>query len=197
MIKRMFDLCFLILLSPFILLASLIVAGLVYGLLGSPVIFRQERVGKDLKIFTLYKFRSMSNECSEQGIELEDSLRLGRFGKILRASSLDEIPGVINVLRGEMSLVGPRPLLPEYIKHYSPQQNVRHSVLPGITGWAQVNGRNSISWEEKFELDTWYVRNRTLWVDLKIIFLSIGVVLVRNGITSGSHATSEKFRGNE
>ena len=195
-IKRLFDVIVsaagLILLSP--LLALLAV--LVRINLGSPIFFRQERPGLHEKIFRLYKFRSMKDAVDRNGNELPDAERLSRFGSLLRASSLDELPELFNVLKGEMSLVGPRPLLVKYLPLYNEEQHRRHDVLPGITGWAQVNGRNAISWEEKFRLDVWYVDHWTPWLDLKILFLTVKKVFIREGISAENQATTEEFKGN-
>jgi len=165
--------------------------------LGSPVFFRQVRPGKDGKIFKLIKFRSMLNATDENGVALADNLRLTNFGKILRSTSLDELPSLWNVLMGHMSLVGPRPLLLQYLPLYTPEQARRHEVRPGITGWAQVNGRNAISWQEKFKFDVWYVDNRSLWLDVKILILTIKKVLVRENISSGEHVTMSAFKGED
>lgn len=162
---------------------------------GSPVLFKQQRPGKSGTPFFMYKFRSMTNECDVQGTLLPDSQRLTPFGIRLRNSSLDELPELLNVLKGEMSLVGPRPLLMEYLPLYSETQAQRHNVRPGVTGWAQINGRNSLSWEEKFDLDVWYVENRTLWLDTKILFLTIKKVFVKEGISAEGEATMSKFTG--
>lgn len=165
--------------------------------LGSPVFFRQTRPGLKGKLFEMVKFRTMTNECCPDGRLLPDKDRLPSFGRWLRASSLDELPELWNVLKGEMSLVGPRPLLVEYLPLYTPEQARRHEVRPGITGWAQVNGRNAISWEEKFKLDVWYVDNQSLWLDLKILWLTIKKVLVRDGISAQGDATMPKFTGSQ
>jgi len=165
--------------------------------LGSPVFFRQARPGKDGKIFKLIKFRSMLNATDENGVALADDLRLTNFGKVLRSTSLDELPSLWNVLMGHMSLVGPRPLLVQYLPLYTPEQARRHEVRPGITGWAQVNGRNAISWQEKFKFDVWYVDNRSLWLDFKILILTIKKVLVRENISSGEHVTMSAFKGED
>ena len=159
--------------------------------MGSPVLFRQHRPGKDGKPFEMIKFRSM-----KEADQAEDAVRITPLGRKLRSSSADELPELWNVLKGDMSLVGPRPLLMEYLPLYSPEQARRHEVRPGVTGWAQVNGRNAISWGEKFELDVWYVDNRTLWLDLKIIWLTIRKVLKRDGISAAGEATMPKFTGN-
>ena len=194
-LKRTFDIAVsalgLIILSPLLLVLAL----LVRINLGAPVFFRQERPGLHEKIFRLYKFRSMKDAVDAQGRELPDEERLGRFGRLLRASSLDELPELFNVLKGEMSLVGPRPLLVKYLPLYNEEQHRRHDVLPGITGWAQVNGRNAISWEEKFRLDVWYVDHWSPLLDLKILFLTIKKVLIHEGISAENQATMEEFRG--
>jgi sugar transferase EpsL len=195
--KRCFDLALtvpgLIVLS----LVFLLIALLVRVKLGTPVLFRQQRPGKGGRPFYLCKFRSMTDARDAQGNLLPDSERLPRFGQLLRATSLDELPELWNVLKGEMSLVGPRPLLMEYLPLYSPEQRRRHDVPPGITGWAQVNGRNALDWPQRFELDTWYVENCSLWLDIKILLLTVKKVLVREGITQEGNATMTKFTGNE
>lgn len=193
--KRLFDI-FLILISlPLLLPLLLIVAVLVRVKLGSPVLFKQVRPGLHGKPFTMMKFRSMTDERDEQGNLLPDAVRLTKFGRFLRSTSLDELPGLWSVLKGDMSLVGPRPLLVEYLPLYSPEQARRHLVRPGITGWAQVNGRNAISWEQKFEYDVWYVDNASLALDIKIIFLTLKKVVVRDGISAEGEATMAKFEG--
>jgi lipopolysaccharide/colanic/teichoic acid biosynthesis glycosyltransferase len=164
--------------------------------MGSPVLFRQTRPGLNGKSFKMIKFRTMRDANAPDGRPLPDAERLTSLGRFLRSSSLDELPELWNVLKGDMSLVGPRPLLTEYLPLYSPEQARRHDVRPGVTGWAQVNGRNAISWEEKFELDAWYVDNRTLWLDLTIIWLTIRKVLKRDGISAAGEATMPKFTGN-
>ncbi len=164
--------------------------------MGAPVLFRQIRPGRYNKPFQMVKFRTMRDAIDANGDPLPDSERLTRLGRFLRSSSLDELPELWNVLKGDMSLVGPRPLLMEYLPLYSPEQARRHEVRPGITGWAQINGRNAISWDEKFDLDVWYVDNRTLWLDLKIIWLTIRKVLNRDGISAAGEATMPKFTGN-
>ena len=195
-IKRTFDILVsglgLIILSPLLLILYL----LVRINLGTPVFFKQERPGLHEKIFRLYKFRSMRDAVGRDGKELPDAERLTKFGRVLRASSLDELPELFNVLKGEMSLVGPRPLLVKYLPLYSPEQHRRHDVIPGITGWAQVHGRNAISWEEKFRLDVWYVDHWTPWLDLKILFLTVKKVFIREGISAENQATTEEFKGN-
>lgn len=163
--------------------------------LGSPVLFRQVRPGLDGKPFEMIKFRTMRDAVDAQGNSLPDSERMTPFGSFLRASSLDELPELWSVLKGDMSLVGPRPLLMEYLPLYSPEQYRRHEVRPGVTGWAQINGRNALSWEEKFKLDVWYVDNRSLWLDLRIIFLTVKKVVVRDGISAEGEATMPKFTG--
>jgi lipopolysaccharide/colanic/teichoic acid biosynthesis glycosyltransferase len=195
LIKRLFDFVFgivaLLLLVPlFILLAVLVRLSI-----GAPVLFTQERPGLHGKPFRMLKFRTMTNDRDSERKLLPDSARLTPFGRFLRSASLDELPELWNVLKGDMSLVGPRPLLMEYLPLYSPEQARRHEVRPGITGWAQVNGRNSISWEEKFALDVWYVDNRSLWLDLKIMRLTVKRVLQRHGISADGEATMPGFKG--
>jgi sugar transferase EpsL len=195
-IKKIFDL-FLILLSfPLILPIYLLLILLVSTQLNFPILFKQSRPGLNGKIFNIYKFRTMTRERDKKGILLSDELRLTKFGKLLRSTSLDELPSLWNVLKGEMSLVGPRPLLVEYLSLYSSKQARRHEVKPGITGWAQVNGRNTISWEEKFDLDLWYVDNQSTLLDIKILYMTIIKVITRSGISQDRQATMEKFKGN-
>ncbi|KKI91442.1 sugar transferase [Bacillus sp. SA1-12] len=193
--KRFFDftvsLLLIIILSPLMLLISI----LVKIKLGSPILFKQQRPGLHTQPFYFYKFRTMTDEKGENGILLPDQYRLTSFGIFLRKSSLDEFPQLINVLKGDISLVGPRPLLMEYLSLYTNEQAKRHLVRPGITGWAQINGRNSISWEEKFKLDVWYVENRTFLLDLKILFLTVYKVIKSQGINQPGNATVEKFKG--
>lgn len=193
--KRIFDfilaLLAVIVLSPILL----IVAVLVRTKLGSPVIFKQERPGLHGKVFTLYKFRTMTDAKDENGDFLPDEVRLTKFGKLLRSTSLDELPELFNIVKGDMAIVGPRPLLVRYLPLYNEHQRHRHDVRPGFTGYAQVNGRNSISWEEKFDLDVYYTQNVSLLLDIKIIFKTIKVVLVREGISSETSATMEEFMG--
>ena len=165
--------------------------------LGSPVFFRQTRPGKDGRLFQMVKFRTMLDALDKHGDPLPDDRRVTPFGNFLRSTSLDELPELWNVLRGDMSLVGPRPLLMEYLPLYSKEQYRRHQVRPGVTGWAQVNGRNAISWEEKFKLDVWYVDNRSFWLDLKILSLTVKKVLVRDGISGEGEATMSKFTGSK
>lgn len=162
---------------------------------GSPVLFCQQRPGQHGRPFTMYKFRTMTDERDAEGNLLPDEQRLTGFGKFMRSTSLDELPELFNVLKGEMSLVGPRPLLMEYLPLYTPEQARRHEVRPGITGWAQVNGRNALSWDEKFKLDVWYVDNCSLWLDMKILWLTADKVLKRDGISQEGSVTMEKFRG--
>lgn len=181
----------LIVLWPVILLVVI----LIRFKLGSPVIFKQTRPGLNGKPFNMLKFRSMLDATDKEGCPLPDEQRLTRFGRILRSTSLDELPGLINVIKGDMSLVGPRPLLVEYLPLYSSEQARRHEVRPGITGWAQVNGRNAISWEDKFKLDVWYVDNRSFWLDVKILLLTVKKVFVREGISAEGEATMSKFTG--
>lgn len=182
----------LLLLSP----VMAIVAYKIRHEMGSPVLFRQTRPGLHGKPFQMIKFRTMRDAIDANGHPLPDEERLTKFGKLLRSSSLDELPELWNVLQGDMSLVGPRPLLMEYLPLYSPKQARRHEVRPGVTGWAQVNGRNAISWDEKFALDVWYVENHSLWLDLKIIWLTIRKVLKRDDISAAGEATMSKFTGN-
>lgn len=195
MIKRFFDLFAsflgLLFLSPVIA----IVAWKSRKNLGSPVLFKQVRPGKDGKPFQMVKFRTMRDAVDAAGNPLPDSERLTPFGNWLRSTSLDELPELWNVLKGDMSLVGPRPLLMEYLPLYNAEQYRRHEVRPGVTGWAQVNGRNAISWEEKFKLDVWYVNNQSFWLDIKILWLTVKKVLVRDGISAEGEATMSKFTG--
>lgn len=181
----------LIILSPIFLIVSL----LIRSKLGSPVIFKQQRPGKNEKLFFMYKFRTMTEEKNERGQLLSDEKRLTKFGVFLRSTSLDELPELWNILKGDMSLVGPRPLLVEYLSLYNEEQRKRHSVRPGLTGFAQVNGRNIISWNEKFELDGQYIENITFLGDLKIVLLTIKKVFIREGISASEHVTVERFTG--
>lgn len=181
----------LILLSPLLL----VIAVLVRQKLGSPVIFKQQRPGLNEKIFTMYKFRSMTDKKDSEGNLLPDSERLTDFGRFLRKTSIDELPELINVLKGEMSLVGPRPLLIEYLPLYNETQKHRHDVRPGITGWAQINGRNSITWEHKFTNDLWYIDNCSLWLDIKILFYTVLKVIKSEGISAKGEATMQSFKG--
>ncbi|MBS9775997.1 MAG: sugar transferase [Fusobacterium sp.] len=195
--KRPFDiLCALIFILCFWWL-YIIVAILVKKKLGSPVIFKQKRPGLNGEIFTMYKFRSMTDAKDKNGNLLSDEERLPRFGKLLRATSLDEIPEFLNVLKGDMSLIGPRPLLVEYLERYNDEQKKRHYVRPGISGWAQVNGRNAISWEEKFNYDIDYVNKVSFILDMKIIFLTLKKIFIKEGISQEGNATMEEFKGNK
>lgn len=193
--KRTLDLAMaavlLLLLSPLLLLTALCV----WIFLGSPVFFTQVRPGLNGHPFRLYKFRSMRDLSDANGCAIPDQHRLSSFGRLLRSLSLDELPQLLNVLLGDMSLVGPRPLLMEYLPIYSPEQARRHEVRPGITGWAQVNGRNAISWEDKFALDVWYVDHCSMWLDIKILWLTVRKVMVRAGISAAGEATTSKFTG--
>ena len=172
-----------------------LIALLVRLTIGTPVLFRQRRPGLHGEPFTIYKFRTMNNARDAQGNLLPDADRLTPLGRFLRSTSLDELPELFNVLKGEMSLVGPRPLLMKYLDRYTPEQMRRHEVKPGITGWAQVNGRNALTWEQKFALDVWYVDNWSLWLDLKIIALTVWKILIREGISQPGQATMEEFMG--
>lgn len=193
--KRLADLVLavpaLVVLAPMMAILAL----LVRAKLGSPVLFRQHRPGIHGVPFTLYKFRTMTDARDSRGNVFPDAERLIRLGKFLRSTSLDELPALINVLKGDMSLVGPRPLLMQYLDRYTPEQARRHEVKPGITGWAQVNGRNAITWQDKFKLDVWYVNNQSFWLDLKIIALTVWKILKQEGINQPGHATAEPFMG--
>ena len=195
--KRLFDLALagpgLILVSPLLLM----IAALTWLLHGRPILFRQVRPGYRAAPFTLYKFRTMTEGRAPEGNSRSDAERLTRFGRFLRSFSLDELPELFNVLRGEMSLVGPRPLLTQYLARYTPEQARRHAVLPGITGWTQINGRNAIGWEQKFRFDVWYVDHWSLGLDVKILVITIWKVLRREGISQPGQATAEEFRGSE
>jgi len=193
--KRLFDFVAAILLLLIFALPMAIVVALVAINLGLPVLFRQPRPGRGGKTFTILKFRTMRDAVDPAGNLLPDEKRLPRFGRILRATSLDELPELFNVLKGEMSLVGPRPLLVSYLDRYTAEQARRHEVLPGITGWAQVNGRNAISWERKFELDVWYVEHRSFLLDLKTLLMTVAKVVRRDGISAANHVTAEEFMG--
>lgn len=196
-VKRILDIilsAFMIfIISPFLLVLAIVVR----IKLGSPVLFCQERPGKDGKIFKLYKFRSMTEERDENGELLPDDIRLTAFGKKLRSTSLDELPELFNILKGDMSFIGPRPLLVKYLPLYNERQSHRHDVRPGITGYAQVNGRNAITWEDKFEKDVWYVENLSFVTDMKILFKTVAVVFKREGISSETAATMEEFKGSD
>lgn len=196
MLKSLFDktlaLFLIILFSPIYIIVSV----MILLNMGRPILFRQKRPGYKEKIFGIYKFRTMTNEKDINGELLPDEQRLVGVGKFIRSTSLDELPQLLNVLKGEMSFVGPRPLLIEYLPLYNDEQKRRHDVKPGITGWAQVNGRNAISWEQKFEYDVWYVDNQSFWLDIKILWMTFLKVVKRSDISSSSSATMEKFRGN-
>ena len=193
--KRIFDLVAALLGLLVLALPLVLLAWLVRRKLGSPVLFTQVRPGVHGKPFLMFKFRTMTDARDASGALLPDAQRLTPFGRFLRASSLDELPELWNVLCGEMSLVGPRPLLMEYLPLYSPEQARRHEVRPGITGWAQVNGRNAISWADKFALDVWYVDHRSLWLDVRILWMTVRKVMVRDGISAAGEATMPKFTG--
>lgn len=196
-IKRFFDivssLIAIIILSPVLVITSI----LVRTKLGSPVLFKQERPGKDEKIFTLMKFRTMTDELDENGELLPDEIRLTKFGQFLRSTSIDELPELFNILKGDMSVIGPRPLLVRYLPRYNEHQHRRHEVRPGLSGWAQVNGRNTVSWEDKFNMDVEYVENYSMFMDIKILFMTIVNVLKHDGISSETSATMEEFMGLE
>ena len=195
--KRIVDVFFIILSFPLLLPVLAIVALLVRVTVGLPIFFTQKRPGMNAKPFEMIKFRTMLDTIDKDGRPLPDSERITSVGNFLRNSSLDELPELWNVLKGDMSLVGPRPLLLEYLLLYSSEQALRHNVRPGITGWAQVNGRNAISWEEKFKYDVWYVENQSFWLDMKIIWMTIKKVLAREGISADGEATMPKFTGNK
>ena len=192
-LKLLFDiivsLTLIILLAPLILFIAL----LIWVTMGRPILFRQRRVGYQGQVFTIYKFRTMTEERDENGNLLPDEQRLTRFGRFLRETSLDELPELFNVLKGDMSLVGPRPLLVEYLPYYTPEERKRHNMRPGITGWAQVNGRNAITWDQKLALDVWYVDNWSLWLDFKIILMTIIKVIKREGISTNGYATAPRL----
>jgi undecaprenyl phosphate N,N'-diacetylbacillosamine 1-phosphate transferase len=195
--KRILDLCIslvvLLLIYPVFIIISI---GLILGNRNFDIFFLQQRSGKDGKIFRIFKFKTMSDKKNVDGNLLSDEQRLTKIGKFVRSTSLDELPQLLNVLKGDMSLIGPRPLLVQYLPLYTKEQSRRHSIRPGITGWAQVNGRNTISWEKKFEYDVWYVDNISLFLDLKIYYLTIKKVFIREGINSESSVTTEAFKGN-
>jgi len=192
--KRLSDITIVLLLSPVAILFCFIIALLVKINLGSPVFFIQPRTGLNGKTFNIIKFKTMSNHRDSNGCLLPDHMRLSKFGELLRSTSLDELPELWNVIKGEMSIVGPRPLLIEYLPLYNSRQNRRHEVLPGITGWAQVNGRNSLSWNDKFEMDIWYIDNYSFILDVKIMFMTILAVIKRLGITQEGKVTVDKFK---
>jgi lipopolysaccharide/colanic/teichoic acid biosynthesis glycosyltransferase len=193
--KRLFDLLVTVLGLIIILPLMFLVSLLVWIFLGIPILFRQPRPGYKGRPFVIYKFRTMTNRTGPDGNLLPDAERLTLFGRFLRSTSLDDLPQLFNVFRGEMSLVGPRPLLMQYLKRYSPEQMRRHDMLPGITGWAQIHGRNTLDWEQKFRLDVWYVDHWSFWLDLKILFLTPWKVFKREGISQPGHATAEEFKG--
>lgn len=193
--KRIFDLCVAILLLIVFLLPIILISALLLLTMGKPVIFKQKRPGLYGRPFYIYKFRTMTNEVDQDGDLLPNHQRITKLGNILRKLSLDELPQLFNVLKGDLSLVGPRPLLMEYLPLYNEEQARRHEVKPGITGWAQVNGRNAISWEERFKLDIWYVDNQSFWLDMKILFLTLIKVLKSDGVNKSSNVTMEKFKG--
>ena len=194
-VKRGFDLVIALLALVLLALPMLVLALWICHKLGSPVLFKQVRPGLCGRPFTMVKFRTMLDEYGSDGALLPDAKRLTPFGRFLRASSLDELPELWNVLKGEMSLVGPRPLLMEYLPLYTPEQARRHEVRPGITGWAQVNGRNATNWEDRFALDVWYLDNRSLWLDMRILWMTVKKVLVRDGISAAGEATMPRFTG--
>ncbi|MEA3370089.1 MAG: sugar transferase [Campylobacterota bacterium] len=193
--KRLFDILFSIILIVLLSPVYIFVMVIIVVSMGTPIVFIQARPGYKEKIFNIYKFRTMSNDVDESGELLEDKDRLTRVGRFIRSTSLDELPQLFNVLRGEMSFVGPRPLLVEYLKLYSDEQKKRHDVKPGITGWAQVNGRNAISWEKKFEHDLWYVQHQSLLLDMKILLYTFLKVIKRDRVSASSDVTMEKFKG--
>lgn len=193
--KRAFDVLVVVVLGAMLWPVMLLVALLVRLKLGSPVIFRQERPGLGGAPFMMRKFRTLREMVDEGGVPLPDEQRMTRFGNWLRSTSLDELPELWNVLVGDMSLVGPRPLLAEYLPLYNREQARRHDVRPGITGWAQVNGRNALTWEKKFELDVWYVEHHSFWLDLKILWMTVAAVVFRRGVSAEGHATMPKFTG--
>ena len=195
LVKRLLDITISLIALIFLLPLMLLIYLLVIINLGSPAFFLQERVGKDNKIFKMIKFRTMKNSTDKNGNLLSDNERVTKFGSFLRSFSLDELPELINILKGDMSLVGPRALLVQYLGLYNDEQIRRHEVLPGLTGWAQINGRNSITWSEKFNLDVWYVDNWSLWLDIKIFFLTFWKVVKREGINQSESVTMEYFNG--
>ena len=196
-VKRFFDIVSSLIAIIILALPMMIPAILIRVKLGGPVLFKQERPGKNGKIFTLIKFRTMTNQCDENGELLPDEVRLTKFGVFLRSTSLDELPELFHILKGDMSVIGPRPLLVQYLPRYNEHQAQRHLVSPGLTGWAQVNGRNAISWEQKFDYDVEYVKNMNLFFDIKIIFMTIINVIKKDGISSETSATMEEFMGTE
>ena len=195
--KRIVDILVVTTLIIFFLPVLVILALSIYFKLGTPILFTQKRPGLNGNVFKMMKFRTMLDAKDKFGNLLPDNERMTKFGAFLRSTSLDELPGLFNVLKGDMSLVGPRPLLVQYLPLYNAEQARRHNVRPGITGWAQVNGRNAISWEEKFKLDVWYVDNQSFWLDIKILFLTVKKVFVREGISADGHVTIEPFKGSK
>ncbi|WP_411132435.1 sugar transferase [Vibrio vulnificus] len=193
--KRLFDLILSLTVLFFALPMIVILALLILKKLGSPILFTQDRPGLKGKVFKMMKFRTMLDSKDKEGNLLPDEQRMTNFGAFLRSTSLDELPGLFNVIRGDMSLVGPRPLLVQYLPLYNQEQARRHEVRPGVTGWAQINGRNAISWEEKFKLDVWYVDNRSFWLDFKILLLTVKKVFVKEGISADGHVTIAPFTG--
>ncbi|TYK65322.1 sugar transferase [Colwellia echini] len=193
--KRVFDLIVSLLALIILLPVIIITAILVRVKLGSPILFTQDRPGLHGNVFKMMKFRTMLDSVDKNGVQLPDEQRMTPFGGFLRSASLDELPGLFNVIKGDMSLVGPRPLLVQYLPLYNEEQSRRHNVRPGITGWAQVNGRNAISWEDKFSFDVWYVDNQSFWLDIKILLLTVKKVFVREGISADGHVTIEPFKG--
>ena len=196
MLKRSFDLVLCLIILPAVIIFFLLISAFSLLFHGRPIFFIQNRIGKNNKEFLLYKFRTMRPPSIEEFSVKYDKQRLTFWGKILRISSLDEVPQIYNILKGDMSIVGPRPLLPKYLPLYSKNQKKRHDVLPGVTGWAQVNGRNRLSWNEKFKMDVWYVENQTLWLDIKIILLTAYKVLAGEGISAKGETTTKEFKGN-
>ena len=197
MLKSLFDKILALFLIILFLPIYIVVSLLIFFKMGSPILFRQKRPGYKEKIFGIYKFRTMTNDTDKNGNLLPDDKRLVGIGKFIRSTSLDELPQLFNVLKGEMSFVGPRPLLEEYLPLYNEKQKRRHDVKPGITGWAQVNGRNAISWEQKFDYDVWYVDNQSFWLDIKILWLTFLKVVKRSDISSSTSSTMEKFTGSK
>jgi len=197
MLKKIFDITLASIGVLFLFPVFSLIVLMVKIKLGSPVFFKQVRPGLNKNTFNMYKFRSMTNESDKDGNLLHDEARLTEFGKLLRSTSLDELPGLWSVLKGDMSLVGPRPLLVEYLPLYSKKQSRRHEVKPGITGWAQVNGRNAISWDEKFDLDVWYVDNQSMWLDIKILWMTVRKVIMRDGISAQDDVTMPVFKGSK
>jgi lipopolysaccharide/colanic/teichoic acid biosynthesis glycosyltransferase len=196
MLKRTFDIAVTLSILPLVIPIGIFVAFFVVIKLGRPVLFLQQRPGRDGRPFTIFKFRTMLDAMDENGNLLPDEQRLPKFGRMLRSTSLDELPELLNVLKGDMSLVGPRPLLMEYLPLYSKDQCRRHYVRPGVTGWAQINGRNAISWDEKFKFDVWYVKHRSLLLDIKILALTVKKVIVKEGISADDQVTIGRFTGN-